>query len=298
MINFSVNQVRPLYVGTPVFKKVEKGGYFEVTQPDGKKVNTDLVVCPKDAMFVTIAESAKLIPQAKKYTIALADDALVPGQEYILTLVYRNYVGLSDAHMHFAKGYVKATTGMTEEQFYTKMADFLKLAIKKNANNLVKVEASATGITLTEQPVEWVRGLGDHNRVLGFDVVANSVIKNGDDIQWLKTKTTESGKEVVPFEMVAVENYPSGRIVADLEYFAYGETGSQHRWADPCVGYFPTEINYQIDPTKSYDVVTLHHKWEAAAQNKASEKDMVFAVEAGKGAALKTLIETSFGLNA
>jgi len=44
--------------------------------------------------------------------------APVAGQDYILRLAFRNYIGLSEEDQYFKYGAVHAITGMTAEVFY------------------------------------------------------------------------------------------------------------------------------------------------------------------------------------
>ena len=49
-------------------------------------------------------------------------DAPVAGQNYILRLAFRQYIGLSEEDQYFKYGEVIARSGMTASDFYKKMA--------------------------------------------------------------------------------------------------------------------------------------------------------------------------------
>ena len=198
---------------------------------------------------------------------------------------------------------VQAYKGMNASHFYREMAISLAKNFSRELQPLVKIELATeaeavgvlptdtketlketyTGVIITEAEQEWVRGTKSQTPV-DFNVYFAPVTFEGDEYNnWATTKLDTSS-----------DSLGNGKIIADMEYFYMGERGDIYRGA--C---WPNVIptNYQVDPTKNYDVVEIHYAY--VGPNEAvqkSEKDITIAVPAGKGAAVESKIKNALGL--
>ena len=140
-MTFSTNQVRHLYVvkdaqpsvgpaadaGTLAVKRdAEKANlYFEYKSPGGL-VRSDLIDI-KNIIAAKATDAASLRRELGQVKVAL-DSAVnsgapVAGQDYLLRVAIRQFAGMSDEDQYFKHGLVRATSGMSAEQFYTKLKD-------------------------------------------------------------------------------------------------------------------------------------------------------------------------------
>lgn len=181
-MNFSTNQARQLYVanaykatavtdadpvGTISVHNSSHSGevYFLHRGVDGI-TRTDLI--PKGGItYVTAADASKLSRKLKKVKVSLDANvnsgAPVAGQDYILRLTFREYIGLSPEDQYFKYGMVHATASMTAEQFYQTLKASLEKNMSREVSKLLNfsyagVNASVkmttnTGITVTAKKV-------------------------------------------------------------------------------------------------------------------------------------------------
>lgn len=305
MAAYSVNQVRQLYVvnayktsfetlqnpGDLFIGASEKTGgiYFQYVGALGDIMRSDLVKVAhiKNA---NAAKSEDMAYALKYYDVALASDvnggAPVAGQDYLLRLNFREYVGISPEYQTNRYGMVHAVSGMVASDFYKKMAISLAKNLSNDVNPLAKVyvlsapstatevtadtteddltSVTATGVRVMEAGQPWHLGIMEQG-VVPFEVQTPAVLVDGDMRLWgTVTKATST------------ETLPEGQKIADLEWFTMGERGDQYR----LVGWpnvIPTK--YMVDSTKEYDVITVHYYFQG--HNEAvqkSEKDIQIAL--------------------
>lgn len=305
MAAYSVNQVRQLYVvnayktsfetlqnpGDLFIGASEKTGgiYFQYVGALGDIMRSDLVKVAhiKNA---NAAKSEDMAYALKYYDVALASDVNggvpVAGQDYLLRLNFREYVGISPEYQTNRYGMVHAVSGMVASDFYKKMAISLAKNLSNDVNPLAKVyvlsapstatevtadtteddltSVTATGVRVMEAGQPWHLGIMEQG-VVPFEVQTPAVLVDGDMRLWgTVTKATST------------ETLPEGQKIADLEWFTMGERGDQYR----LVGWpnvIPTK--YMVDSTKEYDVITVHYYFQG--HNEAvqkSEKDIQIAL--------------------
>lgn len=145
MATFSVNQARQLYVanslGTGTVDNNSAAGTIKtVKTSDGKYIyfqyrgadnimRSDLMKIG-DILCARATDAEKLATPLKQATVALnaaalKDDKPIAGQDYILRIMIRQYIGMSDEDTYMKYGIVHAYENMTKEEFYQTMLDSL-----------------------------------------------------------------------------------------------------------------------------------------------------------------------------
>lgn len=318
MAVFSTNQVRQLYVvdnvassesalataGDIFAKKSGDDIYFKYVGALGDTMRTD-IVNQKQLIYTSVATSDKLAYKLKGQVIKLNPNVNggkpIEGRDYILRVLFSEYIGISPVDKTLKYGTVHITPGMTASDFYAEMAYALMQSQKKEPNPIMNIaviisgtiegnEISDTdtlqdikdmgtieGIVIYEAGQPWHLGVMPQG-VIKIDAQVTRITYNGDDsIFWGVV-----GDVPMPSGYVL----PEGQKIADLEYFCMGERGDQYRNAG-----WPNVIQtkYLVDPTAEYDLYTIHYAYvgEGTHQEK-SEKDIQFAVLKSASSAFKT----------
>ena len=313
---FSINQVRHLYVaktlktGTNLLATDAAGSilpkadtaktmlWFQYMSPAGV-VSSDKINIA-NILYAKATASGDMAHNLARYEVTLDSNISatpVSGQEYILRIAFRQYIGLSEEDQYFKYGFVKVTDGMTASDFYKNLAISLAKNVSNETTPLINVyvnngsaDTQVTGTTkltdLTgtytkmvieevEQP--WVLGMMPQ-AFIPFTIQPTTIVYNGDEVIWgTVTKVTSTKK---------VEN---GHNIADLEYFCMGARGDQYRG----MGYpniIPT--TYLVDSTKKYDTLDIHYAYIGSNESvQKSEKDITLVCEDdGSHTAMKALI--------
>lgn len=311
---FSTNQVRQCYVATDVKEgaahvlatdtvgtialktdNAKSHMYFEYRGVGGL-VRSDLIDVDK-VLYAKATPASALARKLKKATITL--DATVnggnpiAGQDYILRIVFRQYLGMSDEDQYQKYGMVHAYAGMTASDFYKTLAISLAKNFSRELVPLVKFKIGATEVTpntkladiagdadsLVIEEVEqpWTLGIQEQVPVY-FEVYPTTVIFNSDERIWGEVEKGDTG------DANAIKD---GKIIADLEYFCLGERADQYR----NIGW-PNAIPSKtlVDPTKEYHVLDIHYAYVGSNECvQKSEKDITI-VSADK-ADINTLID-------
>lgn len=311
---FSTNQVRQLYVATDVKEgaahvlatdtvgtialktdNAKSHMYFEYRGVGGL-VRSDLIDIDK-VLYAKATPASALARKLKKATVTL--DATVnggnpiAGQDYILRIVFRQYLGMSDEDQYQKYGMVHAYAGMTASDFYKTLAISLAKNFSRELVPLVKFKIGATEVTpntkladiagdadsLVIEEVEqpWTLGIQEQVPVY-FEVYPTTVTFNSDERIWGEVEMGDTG---------AANAIKDGKIIADLEYFCLGERADQYR----NIGW-PNAIPSKtlVDPTKEYHVLDIHYAYVGSNECvQKSEKDITI-VSADK-ADINTLID-------
>lgn len=335
MATFSTNQVRQLYVAkalkTPRVLATDTAGsiavksdtaknhlYFEYKGADNL-MRSDLIDI-KNLLYVKATDADDMAHELRAVTVTLDSEvnaAPVAGQDYILRIAFKQYVGMSDEDQYFKYGMVHAYAGMTASDFYKKLAlslaknfsreivPLVKFILTDSGDEAVPVDATTKESSLTgtykalvidevEQP--WRLGIMEQTPVY-FEVQPVPVTVNGDERIWGKVEETEPAGTIA-----------NGKKIADLEYFCMGERGDMYRG----VGY-PNNIptTYLVDPTVKYNVIDIHYAYvgsnesvqksektitlvvpKVGANNQASNKlanDIIKAINTATGLSIATL---------
>lgn len=318
MAVFSTNQVRQLYVvdnvvssesalataGDVFAKKSGDDIYFKYVGALGDTMRTD-IVNQKQLIYTSVATSDKLAYKLKGQKITLNPNVNggkpIEGRDYILRVLFSEYIGISPVDKTLKYGTVHITPGMTASDFYAEMAYSLMQSQKKEPNPIMNVAVIVSGtfdgneISDTDT-LQDVKDMGTIEGIVVYEagqpwhlgVMPQGVIKIDAQV----TRITYNGDDTIFWGVVEDATMPSsyvlpeGQKIADLEYFCMGERGDQYRNAGwPNV--IPTK--YLVDPTAEYDLYTIHYAYvgEGTHQEK-SEKDIQFAVLKSASSAFKT----------
>ena len=281
MAVFSTNQVRHFYVvsaGDKLTKNAKNQIYLQTTDALGTPIRSDMFTSDK-VLWATKTSSEKLEHKVKAYKVELTDDP-ISGQDYILRVTIKNYLGMSEEDYYFKYGAVHAVAGMTKGQFYQAMIKSLIKNFSREVAPLVAFYADNTLETpLTEETVTdslnsfyiaeveqaWNLGTMPVNYV-DFDVTPGTVIQQGDEVVW----------GTATLDRTVTKTFKNGKIVADLEYFCLGERGDQYRnigWPNV----IPTK--YKVDATKEYTLYDIHYCYTGPNEGpQKSEKTLTVAV--------------------
>lgn len=314
MATFSTNQVRQLYVvnsyssGT-VKENSEVGTigvkadndkshlYFEYRGADNL-MRSDLIKID-NIISVTPTRYDKIAPLFPIYTIKLDPNINggkpIPGQDYILRIAFKQYIGMSDEDQYFKYGMVHAYAGMTAFDFYLKLIESLldnfsrevtpliDIAIVDQDSNLVAgltkealknvhtyvTEIKAIQIGAAQQPYR--RGIMSSTPA-DFTCQPTTINVDGDEVVW-GTVTKDMTNTYLDYQG---NNNINTYKVADLEYFCMGERGDIYRG----VG-FPHNIptTYLVDLEKAYHLIDIHYYYSGSNESvQKSEKTITLAV--------------------
>ncbi len=306
MANFSINQVRHLYVVTAVkqgtdllesdkvgsilLKQVEDGPtnykYYQYMSPAGI-VRSDLINVDNVISFKT-TKSEALRHKLHRVLLTLDDSvssAIVAGQEYITRIAFRQYIGLGEEDQNFKYGFVKATSNMSVSDFYKKMAISIANNVSKDTTPLVTVYLKTSDSEVKVAPktkestlngtytgiiieeAEQAWELGTMpQEFIKFTVQPTDIIIAGDEYIW--------GKVTKETPVNFVKN---GHNIADLEYFCMGARGDHYRM----MGY-PNIVKtkYLVDPDKEYDVMDIHYYFSDSNESvQKSERTLTLVME-------------------
>lgn len=311
MATFSTNQVRQLYVAealkSPNVIATDAAGsiavkadtakthlYFEYMGAGGM-TRSDLIDI-KNILYAKAIDADDLAHDLAKYKLTL--DASVnggipvAGQDYILRIAFRNYIGLSEEDQYFKYGMVHAVADMTASDFYKTLALSLVKNFNREEGGLLKfyletggadagtvagtptevtkdtkkstLTDTYTGIVIEEAPQEWVLGVMEQVPV-NFTLQPGTITASGDDRIWGTVK-----------QVASTNSIPDGHKIADLEYFCMGERGDVYRM----VG-FPNVIRtkYLVNPDTKYNVIDIHYAYVGPNESvQKSEKDITIVV--------------------
>lgn len=345
MATFSTNQVRQLYVATDV----ETSGhvlasdtagtiavksdtsknhlYFEYKGADNL-MRSDLIDI-KNILYAKATDANDMAHKLKAVTVTLDSEvsaAPVAGQDYILRIAFKQYVGMSDEDQYFKYGMVHAYAGMDADEFYKVLA----LSIAKNFSRevvpLIKIEVHSKATKS--------KGGFDSN---GYMVVTPTTKDNGKsdttnpyyatdtlvtDIDSIRITEVEqpwrlgvmaqtpvyftvqpvavmvNGDERIWATVTESTNgtIGNGKKIADLEYFCMGERGDMYRG----IG-FPHNIptTYLVDPTKTYYVFDVHYAYvgDNEAVQKSEKTITVVCSDKTKFNSLITAFNSASGLS-
>ena len=325
MATFSTNQVRQLYVAKELKSShvlaADAAGsiavksdtaknhlYFEYKGADNL-MRSDLIDI-KNILYAKAIDADDMAHELKAVTVTLDSGvnagAPVAGQDYILRIAFRQYVGMSDEDQYFKYGMVHAYAGMDADEFYKVLA----LSIAKNFSRevvpLIKIEVHSAATKS--------KGGFDSN---GYMVVTPTTKDNGKsdttnpyyatdtlvtDIDSIRITEVEqpwrlgvmaqtpvyftvqpvaimvNGDERIWATVTESTNstIANGKKIADLEYFCMGERGDMYRnigWPHN----IPT--TYLVDPTIKYNVIDIHYAYVGSNESvQKSEKTITLVV--------------------
>lgn len=304
MATFSENQVRHLYVvsglKSPSVAATDTAGSIAVKCDNAKKnlyfsykgadtlLRSDLIPVG-NILSAVVTDADRMAYKVKTQLLTLDPNvnsgAPVAAQDYVLRIIFKQYIGISEENIQPKYGMVHATTGMTASDFYKKMAislakNFCKevdplLVFKLKTATGTSAEITAltkeadlsdtyTGIVISEADQRWILGIMQQTKVQYY-LMPTQVTYSGDNVCW-----------GVVTDLPADHTIPNGKNIADLEYFLMGERGDVYR----NVG-FPYVIptHYLVDATIPYNLIDIHYFYSGENESvQKSEKTITLAV--------------------
>jgi len=237
MATFSSNQVRQLYVAKVLqsdvtstdtagdiavkYDTAKTNTYFKYMSPGGQ-TRSDLIPTA-NILSVKVTDADALKNGLPKYNISL-DSAVnsgapVAGQDYILRIAFRNFIGLSEEDQYFKYGAVHAITGMTANTFYKTMITSLTKNFSRELSPLLTFTLTGakaavamttnTGVTVT------AKNIGADGNAITFAVASVSagvtaVTVTGNAIS---VSLTTAAKTIADLKAAVVANAAANALV-------------------------------------------------------------------------------------
>lgn len=229
MATFSTNQARQLYVAkelkAPNVISTDAAGsiavksdtaknhlYFEYMGAGGM-LRSDLIDI-KSIMHAKATDADDLAHKLAKYKVVLDPNvnggSPVAGQDYLLRITFRNYIGLSEEDQYIKYGMVHAVTGMTAGVFYQELYKSLKKNFSREAEQLLNfsLEGKAASATMSS------------NEGITVTAVETGVIGNYIKFAIESTNTTNAGFKVTQegeFTVIRASLTESNKTIKDLK---------------------------------------------------------------------------------
>lgn len=345
MATFSVNQVRQLYVATAlktlhVLASDTAGSiavkndnakshlYFEYKGADNL-MRSDLIDI-KNILYAKATNATAMAHSLKSVTVALDSNinggAPVAGQDYILRIAFKQYVGMSDEDQYFKYGMVHAYAGMDADTFYKILALSLAKNFSREVTPLIKVEVHSKATKSKDKfdangfmevtPLTKDNGKSDNTNpyyatdavVTDIDSVRITEVEQPWRLGVMAQTPVYFTVQSVPVTVNGDERHwatltegtsgsiGNGKTIADLEYFCMGERGDIYRQ----VGW-PNNIptTYLVDPTKTYCVFDIHYAYVGSNESvQKSEKTItIVCTDETELNKVITAFNTATGLN-
>lgn len=308
---FSTNQARQFYVANANTSDV-LGGIQVKSTKDGKSIyfthkghggltRSDLIDVDKIHSIKYVRAEA-MERHLKKTTITLDGDVNegkpVVGQDYIVTITFRNYFGPSDTHTYIKQAVARAFTE-TPSDLYKSLASSLAKNFARDIVKPVKVYVSsiadenlvtattkkadipeATSVIIVEEEQPWTLGIEEQTPV-NYEVTFAPIVVDSNERIWGKAEKGEVADQVIK----------NGKKVADMEYFYMKERADQYGnigWPNVV----PTK--YLVDPKLAYDMLEIHYSYVGANEGvQKSEKDITIV---GSTSTLEIVASTLQGI--
>lgn len=324
MATFSTNQVRQLYVAkvlkNPVLASDAAGSiavkndtaknhmYFEYKGADNL-MRSDLIDI-KNILYAKATDADDMAHELKSVTVTLDTNvnggAPVAGQDYILRIAFRQYVGMSDEDQYFKYGMVHAYAGMNADKFYKVLALSLAKNFSREVVPLIKIEVHSKATKskggfdsngyMVVTPTTKDNGKSDTTNPY---YATNAIVTDIDSIRITEVEqpwrlgvmaqtpvyftvqpvaVMVNGDERIWATVTEGTNgtIANGKKIADLEYFCMGERGDVYRnigWPHN----IPT--TYLADPTVKYNVIDIHYAYVGSNEGvQKSEKTITLVV--------------------
>ena len=318
MATFSTNQVRQLYValdvetsghvlasdiaGTIALKNdtAKNHLYFEYKGADNL-MRSDLIDI-KNILYAKATAPEAMARDLKSVTVTLDSEvnagSPVAGQDYILRIAFRQYVGMSDEDQYFKYGMVHAYAGMDADEFYKVLAQSIAKNFSREVVPLIKIEVHSAATKNKGgfdakgymEVTPSTKDTGATNSTNPYYDGTSAVISDIDSIRITEveqpwrlgimaqtpvyftvqpTTVLVNGDDRIWGTVTEGTNgtVGNGKAIADLEYFCMGERGDIYKG----VG-FPNNIptTYLVDPSKTYYTFDIHYAY--VGSNEAVQK--------------------------
>lgn len=291
---FSTNQNRQMYVANAQKASVAKTDaagtiavksntaktemYFNYVGADKTVMRSDLIKVD-NIMYAKTTKADDMKLKLKSVAVSLAG-TLKAGEDYILRINISQAFGKADDHVYQKFGAVRATSGMTDTQFWNAMKDSLERNFSKELTQWFTFtvtpanDSTPAKLTITEVEQPWVAGKTPKTNVY-FDIV-NCYVKDA------------AGVEVDAFTIAKPTYTPeakNGHIVVDQEIFYMGERGDQYRQ----VGW-PKNIDtmYLAKADIDYCAIDIHYAFVDSNEGVQKSEKGIYIV--GEKATINALV--------
>ena len=311
-MNFSVNQVRHLYVVKDVKNAISASSTVAstlTTVGDGafpasvgadddfwlyyKNAASGIVrsdIINKNCVMKASATGYSKIAYTLKGVQVSLTDSLTDGVEYILGLTFRQYIGLSEEDQRYVAASFKVFNSDTNGGTFTASDLYKHLAVRLAANlsNVYDERYPLCTITLSDgTEVTGSTDIDDLDGTYTYIQIMEAAqeyipgrMAQGVIPFIVATPASVSGqitqKSWATIEKVEGDQLPEGEKIVDLEIFTMGERGDMYHQTD-----WPASIpvKYLAEPDKLYDVINIHYFTPGSeGQGQRSEKDLQIAV--------------------
>lgn len=287
---FTTNQAKHFYVlsakNTAEVKATKDGKsvYIQYEGPAGT-LRSDIIKLD-NIQYAKYTAAAKMQRELKAVQIVLDSQVNggnpVVGQDYIVTINFKNYFGPDETHTYIKQAVARAFSNDPAE-LYKKLAlslarnfarDIVKpLKVMLNGTEvtpLMKMEElpEATEIKLVEVEQPWTLGI-EESTPINFDITFAPITFEGNERIWGKAEKVASGEAPIG----------NGKKIADMEYFYAKERGDIYGnigWPNV------VKTTYVADPTKEYSTIDIHYSYVGPNESvQMSEKDITIACQEG-----------------
>ena len=263
MTNFSTNQVMQFYVATEAPAVSTIPGRGVSLNIGGKR--TDII---ENVLWGKLTTADALATPCKEVTVEVTADKVIGGENYIVRVSYPEVFGAGKESWTTKTAMAQLKEGVAVSEIVDAIREQLEVSLPE----FITVSATGTTLKVTANPDVDGYKRGFRPIVMpDFEVSVNTVVEDGEDVQWAEITVGKSNDTV------------SGKFkLADMEYFALGERGDEYRqmgW--PAVTY---DADYKIDPkaAQEYDVLVVHYAFAGSNdQSHLSEKDLIIAAPKG-----------------
>ena len=344
MATFSTNQVRQLYVAKKLktfdISASDAAGFIVVKSDPAKNhlyfeykgaddlMRSDLIDI-KNILYAKATGAGAMEYKLKSVTVALDtnvnEGAPVAGQDYILRIAFRQYVGMSDEDQYFKYGMVHAHAGMGADEFYKALALSIAKNFSREAAPLIKIEVHSKATSssggfdsdgyMVVTPTTKDNGKSDATNpyyatdalVTDIDSIRITEVEQPWKLGVMAQTPVYFTVQSVPVTVNGDEriwatltegingSIGNGKAIADLEYFCMGERGDIYRG----IG-FPHNIatTYLVDPTKTYYTLDIHYAYVGNNESvQKSEKDItIVCSDKSEFNKIVTAVNTATGL--
>lgn len=287
-----VNVAGDIFIGGPTSGPNANCEAYGNYQTPGGLIRTDLI--KKDnILWVRATDAADMAMPLKTATVTLdtnVNEGLpIPGEDYIMNITIRQFVGASDEDTYHKQGVVHAYTGMDASTFYLTMAKSLALNFSRDINQFFKFYVTESGesdveitkysnikdtttfsgtydgVKIVEQVQPWALGTIPQKSV--HFTINPSVVMNGanDMVIWGSVEYGNSEDVVV-----------NSHMIADLEWDSMVERADIYK----NVGWpYVMHTTYLVDPANAYgyDTLDIHFYFVDSKEGaQKSEKTITF----------------------
>lgn len=311
----SINQVRHAYVVTDLatddnslFSKGVGSVYptadskketllFKYKNPAG--VTHSDAIDVKKILYTKVTKFEDLAYKLKRVKATLDTSVSanpVTGEEYILKVFLKQYIGLGEEDTMQKFGYYKVKPNDSASNVLRGVALYLFSNAEHDTTPVFNIYLTTPAGGTEDAPVAAGEVKVTSSKESDYNATYDGIIIEECEQYWKLGKFPQA---VIPFDVVSglitisgaeypaftiakapVKNtIPDGHNMADLEYFCVGARGDMYRG----MGYpYNLDTTYVADPNATYDTIDIHYYFDDSNEGvQKSEKDLTLIVKSG-----------------